>query len=116
MGKVPVWLRSWVYPIAVVGSLGLVITLAVILSGRGLRGFLAPLDQSNGSPRVILKTADNAIETQGFATLINHIGDTTQSPDYLTSPDHYNQLMPTPEVNDKKYDLFRIQGRIEVEP
>lgn len=116
MGKVPVWLRSWVYPIAVVGSLGLVITLAITLSGRGLRGFLAPLDRTIGPPQVTLKSADNDTSN---VTLINQIIDsvgTAQDPLYA-NPETFNPLMPTPiNTNDKKYDLFRIQGRIEVEP
>lgn len=113
MSKFPAWLRPWVYPIAVIGSLVLVVLLALVLSGRGLRGFLAPLDQTNGPPQVTLKTADNDTSN---VTLINNLTDTSQAPYYQPNPDTSNPLVPTPVGSDKKYDLFRVQGRIEVSP
>lgn len=108
--------KQHIYPIAVIGGVGLVILFALLLSNGKLNRFLSPFDRSNGSPQVTLKSADNAIEAEGYATLINKLDDNTQTPYYDSSADFSNRQFPTPVANPGGYDLFRIQGRIEVTP
>jgi len=115
-----IFARHHLYPAVVMGGLLLLVALALLLSNNGFERFFSPFDQYIGSPNVVLRSADNDDSTglgSENLTLINSLTDFTQGP-YYDNPDISNQLMPlpmsTPVIDNSRYDLFRIQGRIEV--